>query len=387
MRIAQVAPLIESVPPKHYGGTERIVSYLTEELVSGGHEVTLFGSGDSVTNARLIPSCRHSLRENKRCKDPVAREIILIDQVLERAREFDLIHFHTGYLHFAISRHLPVPHITTLHGRLDLPDLNMLYQRFPDMPVISISAAQRVPLSWANWQATVHHGLPSKLFRFQSGPGDYLAFLGRICPEKRPDRAIEIAKRAGMRLKIAAKVDRTDRRYFKRVVEPLLNDPGVEWVGEISDQDKNEFLGNAYALLFPIDWPEPFGLVMIEAMACGTPVIAYEAGSVSEVMEHGVTGFVVNGLDEAVEAIGHVANLSRVRCREMFEERFTASRMASDYVKLYRRIVDRRMRNLHRSVESSCRARMRVREIIRTTKGTGGQRGAGLLKLNTQPPR
>jgi glycosyltransferase involved in cell wall biosynthesis len=383
MRIAQVAPLIESVPPKHYGGTERIVSYLTEELVRGGHEVTLFGSGDSVTNARLIPSCRHSLRENKRCKDPVAREVILIDQVLEHAREFDLIHFHTGYLHFAISRHLPVPHITTLHGRLDLPDLILLYQRFPDVPVISISTAQRVPLPWANWQATVYHGLPSKLFRFQPGPGDYLAFLGRICPEKRPDRAIEIAKRAGMRLKIAAKVDRTDRRYFKRVVEPLLNDPGVEWVGEISDQDKNEFLGNAYALLFPIDWPEPFGLVMIEAMACGTPVIAYEAGSVSEVMEHGVTGFVVNGLDESVEAIGHVANLSRARCRETFEERFTASRMASDYVKLYRRIVDRRMRNLYRSVESSCRARMRVREITRTTKGTGGQRGAGLLKFKT----
>jgi glycosyltransferase involved in cell wall biosynthesis len=355
MRIAQVAPLIESVPPKHYGGTERIVSYLTEELVRGGHEVTLFGSGDSVTNARLIPSCRHSLRENKRCKDPVAREVILIDQVLEHAREFDLIHFHTGYLHFAISRHLPVPHITTLHGRLDLPDLILLYQRFSDVPVISISTAQRVPLPWANWQATVYHGLPSKLFRFQPGPGDYLAFLGRICPEKRPDRAIEIAKRAGMRLKIAAKVDRTDRRYFKRVVEPLLNDPGVEWVGEISDQDKNEFLGNAYALLFPIDWPEPFGLVMIEAMACGTPVIAYEAGSVSEVMEHGVTGFVVNGLDEAVEAIGHVSNLSRARCRETFEKRFTASRMASDYVKLYRRTVDRRMRNLYRSVESSCR--------------------------------
>ena len=341
MRIAQVAPLIESVPPKHYGGTERIVSYLTEELVRAGHEVTLFASGDSVTNARLIAPFRRSVRKNERCKDPMAREVILIDHVVEHAREFDVIHFHTGYLHFAVSRHLPVPHVTTLHGRLDMLDLVRVFDRFRDVPVISISDSQREPVPWANWQATIYHGLPNDLFRFYPDRGDYLAFLGRISPEKRADRAIEIAKRIDMPLKIAAKVDRADRRYFKRVVEPLLNDPHVEWVGEISDQHKNEFLGNAYALLFPIDWPEPFGLVMIEAMACGTPVIAYESGSVPEVLEDGITGFVVNELDEAAEAIGRIANLSRARCREVFEKRFTATRMADDYMEVYEQMVRR----------------------------------------------
>ena len=341
MRIAQVAPLIESVPPKHYGGTERIVSYLTEELVRAGHEVTLFASGDSVTNARLIAPFRRSVRKNERCKDPMAREVILIDHVVEHAREFDVIHFHTGYLHFAVSRHLPVPHVTTLHGRLDMLDLVRVFDRFRDVPVISISDSQREPVPWANWQATIYHGLPKDLFRFYPDRGDYLAFLGRISPEKRADRAIEIAKRIDMPLKIAAKVDRADRRYFKRVVEPLLNDSYVEWVGEISDQQKNEFLGNAYALLFPIDWPEPFGLVMIEAMACGTPVIAYESGSVPEVLEDGITGFVVNELDEAAEAIGRIANLSRARCREVFEKRFTATRMADDYMEVYEQMVRR----------------------------------------------
>ncbi len=339
MRIAQVAPLIESVPPKHYGGTERIVSYLTEELVRAGHDVTLFGSGDSVTRARLIAPTRRSLRKNERCKDPMAREVILIDHVVEHASEFDVIHFHTSYLHFAVSRHLPVPHVTTLHGRLDMHDLVRVFGRFRDVPVISISDSQREPIPWANWQATVYHGLPKDLFRFYPGRGDYLAFLGRTSPEKGADRAIEIAKRVEMPLKIAAKVDRVDRRYFKRVVEPLLNDPHVEWIGEISDQQKNEFLGNAYALLFPIDWPEPFGLVMIEAMACGTPVIAYKSGSVPEVMEDGITGFVVRELDEAAEAIGRVADLSRERCREVFEKRFTASRMADDYIEVYEQML------------------------------------------------
>ncbi len=341
MRIAQVAPLIESVPPKHYGGTERIVSYLTEELVRAGHDVTLFGSGDSVTSARLIAPTRRSLRKNERCKDPMAREVILIDHVVEHAREFDVIHFHTGYLHFAVSRHLPVPHVTTLHGRLDMLDLVRVFDRFRDVPVISISDSQREPVPRVNWQATIYHGLPNDLFRFYPDRGDYLAFLGRISPEKGADRAIEIAKRVDMPLKIAAKVDRADRRYFKRVVEPLLNDSYVEWVGEISDQQKNEFLGNAYALLFPIDWPEPFGLVMIEAMACGTPVIAYESGSVPEVLEDGITGFVVNELDEAAEAIGRIANLSRARCREVFEKRFTATRMADDYMEVYEQMVRR----------------------------------------------
>jgi glycosyltransferase involved in cell wall biosynthesis len=341
MRIAQVAPLIESVPPKHYGGTERIVSYLTEELVRFGHEVTLFASGDSVTNAQLIAPFRRSVRKNDRCKDPIAREVILIDHVVEHAHEFDVIHFHTGYLHFAVSRYLPVPHVTTLHGRLDMPDLVRVFDRFRDVPVISISNAQREPMPWANWQATIYHGLPNDLFRFYPDRGDYLAFLGRISPEKGADRAIEIAKRVDMPLKIAAKVDRADRRYFKRVVEPLLNDPHVEWVGEISDQQKNEFLGNAYALLFPIEWPEPFGLVMIEAMACGNPVIAYKSGSVPEVMEDGVTGFVVRELDAAAEAVRQVRNLNRACCREVFEKRFTATRMANDYMSVYERVARR----------------------------------------------
>lgn len=341
MRIAQVAPLIESVPPKHYGGTERIVSYLTEELVRAGHEVTLFASGDSVTKARLIAPFQRSVRKNDRCKDPMARELVLKDHVVEHAHEFDVIHFHTGYLHFPVSRYLPVPHMTTMHGRLDLPDLVPLYQRFRDVPVISISDSQRTPLPWANWQATIYHGLPRELFKFYPNRGEYLAFLGRISPEKRADRAIEIAKRVNMRLKIAAKVDRADRRYFKRVIEPLLNDPHVEWVGEITDQQKNDFLGNAYALLFPIDWPEPFGLVMIEAMACGTPVVAYEAGSVPEVMEDGVTGFIVRELDQAVEATRRVHDLNRARCREVFEKRFTASRMANDYINLYEQMLSR----------------------------------------------
>ena len=341
MRIAQVSPLIESVPPKRYGGTERIVSYLTEELVRLGHDVTLFASGDSVTNARLIAPCQRSLRKNEKCKDPVAREVLLVDHVLEHAGEFDVIHFHTGYLHFPVCRCLSVPHLTTLHGRLDLPDLVPVFDRFRDEPLISISNAQRQPLAWANWQTTIYHGLPTDLFSFRRSSDDYLAFLGRISPEKGADRAIEIAKRVGIPLKIAAKVDRVDRRYFKQVVEPLLNDSHVEWVGEISDQQKNGFLGNAYALLSPIDWPEPFGLVMIEAMACGTPVIAYERGSVPEVMDDGVTGFIVRELDEAAEAVRRVRNLSRARCREVFDKRFTATRMANDYIHVYQRMLGR----------------------------------------------
>jgi glycosyltransferase involved in cell wall biosynthesis len=340
MRIAQVAPLIESVPPKHYGGTERIVSYLTEELVRAGHDVTLFASGDSVTSARLVASCQRSLRKNERCKDPVAREVLLIDHVIEHVDEFELIHFHTGYLHFPVCRYLQIPHVTTLHGRLDLPDLVPVFDRFRNEPLVSISNAQRQPLAWANWQETVYHGLPKDLFVFRPTRGDYLAFLGRISPEKRVDRAIAIAKRAGMRLKVAAKVDRADRRYFKRVIEPLLNESHVEWIGEITDRDKNEFLGNAYALLFPIDWPEPFGLVMIEAMACGTPVIAYDHGSVPEVIEEGVSGFIVHDLDEAAKAVGRVRDLSRRRCREVFEKRFAANRMASDYIRVYKRLID-----------------------------------------------
>jgi glycosyltransferase involved in cell wall biosynthesis len=340
MRIAQVAPLYESVPPKYYGGTERVVSYLTEELVRQGHEVTLFASGDSETKARLVAACQRSLRLDKHCIDHLAHHIVMLERVFQEAPEFDIVHFHVDYLHFSMSRRQQITHVTTLHGRLDIPDLFPLYQEFRDMPVISISDVQREPLPWANWQATVYHGLPADLYRFRAQPGSYLAFLGRISPEKRVDRAIEIAKRVQIPLKIAAKVDRVDRKYFKSVIEPLLRDSLVEVVGEIGDREKDEFLGNAYALLVPIDWPEPFGLVMIEAMACGTPVIAYRGGAVPEIMEEGHTGFIVEELEDAVEAARRIPKLSRTRCREVFEQRFTASRMANDYVRAYERLIN-----------------------------------------------
>jgi glycosyltransferase involved in cell wall biosynthesis len=341
MRIAQVAPLFESVPPKLYGGTERVVSYLTEELVQQGHEVTLFASGDSVTKARLVAGCRHSLRMNKHCVDRLAHQIVMLERVFQRAAEFDIVHFHVDYLHFPLSRRQLMTHVTTLHGRLDIPDLVPLYQEFRDMPVISISNEQREPLPWANWQATVHHGVPADMYRFRPEPGTYFAFLGRISPEKRVDRAIKIAKQVGIPLKIAAKVDRVDKDYFETVIDPLLRHPLVEFVGEIGEGEKDKFLGNAYALLLPIDWPEPFGLVMVEAMACGTPVIAYRSGAVPEVMEEGYTGFIVNELEDAVEAARRVPELSRKRCREVFEKRFTATRMAHDYLRVYERLIKR----------------------------------------------
>jgi glycosyltransferase involved in cell wall biosynthesis len=342
MRIAQVAPLYESVPPKYYGGTERVVSYLTEELVRQGHEVTLFASGDSITQARLIAPCSQSLRLNQTCIDHIAHHIVMLEQVAQRASHFDIIHFHIDYLHFPLSRRHTTPQVTTLHGRLDLPDLIPLYQEFCDMPVVSISDAQRQPLPWINWQGTIYHGLPEHLYTFCDQPGTYLAFMGRIAPEKRVDRAIEIAKQLDMPLKIAAKVDAIDQEYFVSVVQPLLRHPLVEYVGEIGEGYKDAFLGHASALLFPIDWPEPFGLVMIEAMACGTPVIAYRRGSVSEVIDEGVTGFIVDTLEEAVRAVENVASLSRQRCREVFQERFSAARMAHDYVTLYRHLVEAR---------------------------------------------
>jgi glycosyltransferase involved in cell wall biosynthesis len=341
MRIAQVAPLYESVPPKYYGGTERIVSYLTEELVRAGHDVTLFASGDSVTGARLVASCRRSLRLDRDCIDQLAHHILMLEHVFQRADEFDVVHFHVDYLHFPLSRRRPVANVTTLHGRLDLPDLAPLYREFRDIPVVSISAAQREPVPWANWRETVYHGLPHDLYRFREKAGSYLAFLGRISPEKRVDRAIEIAKQVGVPLKVAAKVDRVDKDYFESVVEPMLRDPLIEFLGEIGDGEKDEFLGNAYALLHPIDWPEPFGLVMIEAMACGTPIIAYRHGSVPEVMEEGRTGFIVSSLEEAVEAARRVPELSRARCRKVFEDRFTSARMAGDYVRVYESLAVR----------------------------------------------
>jgi glycosyltransferase involved in cell wall biosynthesis len=341
MRIAQVAPLYESVPPKYYGGTERVVSYLTEELVRQGHGVTLFASGDSETSARLVAACQRSLRLDKRYQGQMAHHFVMLERVFQRADEFDVIHFHVDYLHFPLSRREAITQVTTLHGRLDIPDLVPLYQEFRDMPVISISNRQREPLPWANWQATVYHGLPRDLYRFRPEAGHYLAFLGRISPEKRVDRAIEIAKQVGMPLKIAAKVDRVDQDYFDSTIAPLLRNSLVEFVGEIGDVEKSEFLGNAYALLFPIDWPEPFGLVMIEAMACGTPVVAYRGGAVPELVEPGHTGFVVESMEDAVEAVRRVAELSRKRCREVFEQRFTAARMAHDYVQQFERLIAR----------------------------------------------
>jgi len=347
VRIAQVAPLYEAVPPKFYGGTERVVSYLTEELVRQGHEVTLFASGDSVTRARLVPICPRALRLDDTCRDPLARHVVMLQKVFEAAHRFDIIHFHIDYLHFPLSRRYGITQLTTLHGRLDLPDLPCVYDEFDDMPVVSISDAQRRPLPQANWQGTVHHGLPPDLYRLREAPSDYLAFVGRISREKRLDRAVEIARRVGLPLRIAAKVDMADRDYFRQEIEPLFHDPLVEYVGEIGERDKGEFLGNARALLFPIEWPEPFGLVMIESMACGTPVIAYPCGSVPEVIEEGVTGFVVSDMDTAAGTVEGLGSFDRRRCRQAFERRFTVARMASDYLRLYRRLIERHTRDRH----------------------------------------
>jgi glycosyltransferase involved in cell wall biosynthesis len=368
MRIAQVAPLFESVPPKLYGGTERVVSNLTEELVWQGHDVTLFASGDSVTGARLVAPCRRSLRLDESCIDQLAHHVLMMEQVFAAADGFDVIHFHIDYLHFPVSRRLRLPRLTTLHGRLDIPDLDPLYREYRTEPLVSISDAQRRPLRWANWLATIHHGLPEDLFKLEPRPGDYLAFLGRISPEKGVEHAIEIARRAGMKLRLAAKVDRVDREYFETVVRPLLQGPGMEFLGEIREREKQEFLGNAYALLFPVVWPEPFGLVMIEAMACGTPVVAFPNGSVPEVLTEGVTGFICEGVEAAVEAVARVAALSRLECRRTFEARFTAARMASDYVRVYQRVAQSRGRAPARSTPAGHEREYQAR---RTLSGSG----------------
>jgi|SRR5438105_1912188 glycosyltransferase involved in cell wall biosynthesis len=339
MRIAQVAPLFESVPPKLYGGTERVVSYLTEELVRRGHEVTLFASGDSVTGAQLVPMCPESLRLDPNCKDQLAHHILMLEHVFAEKENFDIIHFHIDYLHFPLSRYHGIVNVTTLHGRLDMPDLLPLYRVFSDMAVISISDSQREPLPFINWQGTVYHGLPENQFRFHKKGGDYLAFLGRVSPEKGLDQAIEIAKRAGMKLKVAAKVDKADAEYFETVIRPTMDNPLIEFVGEIGYPDKCEFLGNAAALIFPINWPEPFGLVMIEAMACGTPVIAYPFGSVPEVLDQGVTGFLVSDAEEAAGAVARIADINRAGCRRVFEERFSTRRMTHDYLAIYQRLI------------------------------------------------
>jgi glycosyltransferase involved in cell wall biosynthesis len=340
MKIAQVAPLMESVPPRLYGGSERIVSYLTEALVADGHDVTLFASGDSITAARLEECCPQALRLCPGVVDPVPHYMVMLDKVRCRAREFDIIHFHIDQFQFPLFRDLSRRTVTTLHGRQDLPDLYPLYRHFGDMPLVSISDAQREPVPKAAFIATVQHGLPVDLLpRSLHSHGGYLAFLGRISPEKRADRAIRIARAVGLPLKIAAKVDKVDAEYFRKEIEPMLSSADVEFVGEINERQKARFLGDARALLFPIDWPEPFGLVMIEAMACGTPVLAFNHGSVPEVIDNGVTGFIVQNEDEAIRRMGALLAIDRASVRRRFEARFTAKRMADDYVKVYKKII------------------------------------------------
>jgi glycosyltransferase involved in cell wall biosynthesis len=322
-----------------YGGTERVVHYLTEELVRQGHEVTLFASGDSVTSANLVASCPVALRLNPDGVDELALHYLMIEKVFRSAASFDIIHFHLDYLHFpAHRRQSKLASITTLHGRLDTPILKRLYREYSEVPVVSISYAQRRPLPWINWQGTVHHGLPLELLPTGDGSGGYLAFLGRISPEKGVDSAIEIARRVGLPLKIAAKIDKADRRYFETQIRPLLDSPDVEFIGEIGESSKSEFLGRAVALLFPIDWPEPFGLVMIEAISCGTPVIAFPGGSVEEVVEDGITGFIVDDVEAAAQAIERISEIDRETCRSVFEGRFSARRMVADYLNIYTRV-------------------------------------------------
>lgn len=338
MKIAQVAPLFESVPPRAYGGTERVVHYLTEELVRQGHQVVLYASGDSRTSAELRPVVAEALRLARERREPLACQILQLAAVAREAEEFDFIHFHTDYLHFPLFRHIAVPHVTTLHGRLDLLDLKPMFSEFQDAPVVSISNHQRLPLPMARWIGTVYNGLPGTLYEFQPRPGAWLAFLGRMSPEKGPETAIEIARRVGLPLKMAAKVDSVDRDYFDTRIRPLIDGRDIEYLGEVDEAGKNELLGGALALLFPVDWPEPFGLAMVEAMACGTPVIAFRRGSVPEVMAEGKTGYIVDSVDEAVAALDRIGRIDRAACRAHFMEKFSARRMAEDYVAVYRRL-------------------------------------------------
>ena len=339
MKIAQISPLYESVPPKGYGGIERIVSYLTEELVALGHEVTLFASADSETKARLVAVKEAGLRlQSPPVRDPIIHHVHLLEMAFAAAAEYDILHFHLDYLHLPFAKRCSGVSVTTMHGRLDLPDLASLFVRYQEMPVVSISDAQRAPLGWLNWCATIHHGIPEKQYLFHAKPGSYLAFLGRISPEKGLDRAIAIATESGIPLRVAAKIEKSDYEYFVSTIKPLLQNRLVEFIGEIGEKEKDEFLGNALALLFPIDWPEPFGLVMIESLATGTPVIAYPNGSVPEIIEDGETGFLVESIAEAARAVARVHSLKRKQCRETFERRFTARRMAQDHVALYHRL-------------------------------------------------
>jgi glycosyltransferase involved in cell wall biosynthesis len=342
MKIAQISPLIESVPPKAYGGTERVVYYLTEALVRMGHEVTLFASGDSRTSGRLVPIVDRALRLHPAKPDPVIWHTLMVDRVCELSDSFDVCHFHIDALHLPLMSRCATPSLTTLHGRLDVPDLKPLHKRFKEHPLVSISDNQRGPLAWANWLGTVHHGLPADLYSFHAQPQDYFAFVGRVSPEKRLDRAIEIAIACDTPLRVAAKVDAHDRDYFERVIEPLLDHPLVTFVGEIGEEAKNDFIGNAKAFLMPVDWPEPFGLVVIEALACGTPVIAYALGAIPELVDDGVTGFLARDQQQAIAAARRIDEIDRGACRETFERRFTSDVMARNYVALYRELVGER---------------------------------------------
>jgi glycosyltransferase involved in cell wall biosynthesis len=342
MRIAQVAPLNERVPPPLYGGTERVVSYLTEELVRLGHDVTLFASGDSVTSARLVPACPRALWRDPAARETLPHHVRLMELVFREAARFDVIHFHTDWVHFPLVRRHRCASVTTLHGMVNPPDLRELFEEYGDVPLVSISDDQRRPLPGANWVGTVHHGLPRDAFRFHPDRGTYLVYLGRMSPEKRVDRAIEIANASGRKLKIAAKIYPEERHYFEETLAPLIRASSlVEFLGEVGDREREELLGGAAALVFPIEWPEPFGLVMIEALACGTPVVAWKRGSVPEVVQDGVTGYVVDSMADGAAAVGRLDLLSRATCRRVFEERFDASRMARDYVNVYRAVIAR----------------------------------------------
>jgi glycosyltransferase involved in cell wall biosynthesis len=341
MKIAQIAPLYESVPPKLYGGTERVVSYLADGLVRQGHDVTLYASADSETLAELRPMCDKALRlQGSDVVDPLAHHIRMLEIVAQEATEFDIVHFHIDYLHFPLTRRQNLPSVTTLHGRLDIPEVQALFREFPEMNLVSISDSQREPMLWANWVGTVHHGLPEDLYPPNYNKGKYLAFIGRISPEKRVDRAIEVAKQVGLPLKIAAKIDPADEDYFESEIQGLMDHPLVEYIGEIGEHEKAQFLGNAMALMFLIDWQEPFGLVLTEAMACGTPVVAYGMGSVPEVIDDGTTGYIVDSVDAAANAVKRLDALDRRTIRKVFEQRFSVRRMCQDYVRIYQRIRD-----------------------------------------------
>lgn len=347
MRIAQIGPLYERIPPKLYGGTERIVSYITEELVRRGHDVTLFAAGDAETTAKLHPACPQALRLVGKQELGAFLQLPMLSDVYENADDFDVIHSHIDYWSFAFARMVKTPTVSTMHGRLDIEELKPVYARYKSVPLVSISDAQRPPLAFMNWVSTVYHGLPRDLLTYSKGPGKYLAFLGRISPEKRPDLAIDIACKAGIPIKLAAKVDVADRAYFEQVIKPRLSQPGVEYIGEINESQKNEFLGNALALMFTIDWPEPFGLAMIEALACGTPVLARPCGSVPEVLRDGVSGIIASEFDDLVAAVKRIDSISREACRTEFETRFTANVMAAQYERIYHDLISARRNGSH----------------------------------------